>query len=110
MATLYFANHEITIYRTRQKTGSDRFALSATFTAYDADIQPSSIERQQMMGTRYGATYDAYVATTVDIKEGDQVVDENGKRYSVRGVSHYESAGLLDHKELIIVAEDGPMD
>ena len=63
-----------------------------------------------MLGTRYGATYDAYVETSVDIKEGDQIEDENGKRYSVRGISHYESAGLLDHKELTLVAQDGQME
>lgn len=109
MAVLFFKNHEITIYRTRRKSGSDRYALSATLTAYSVDIQPSSIERTQMIGTRYGATYDAYVDTSVEIKEGDQVVDEDGKRYSVKGISHYESAGLLDHKEITLVAQDGQM-
>lgn len=110
MSVLYFKNHEITIYRTRRKSGTDRYGLSATLTAYSIDIQPSSIERVQMLGTRYGATYDAYVDSAVDIKEGDEVVDESGKRYSVRGVSHYESAGLLDHKEITLVAQDGQMD
>lgn len=107
MAILYFQNHELTIYRTRRKSGTDRYGLSATYTAHDVDIQPTSIERVQMLGTRYGATYDAFVASTVDIKEGDQVVDEDGKRYSVRGVAVYAGAGLLDHQELTLVSQDG---
>lgn len=104
--TIFFASHEITIYRTRRKTGTDRYALSATLTNYYADIQPASIERTQAIEGRFGAVWDAFVDPSVDIKEGDQVVDGDGKRYSVKGISHWQNAGLLDHKELTLVSID----
>lgn len=106
--TIYFKSHEITIYRRRRKGTSDRWGMSATFTGYWADIQPETrAERVEMVNGRFGATYVAYVDTTVEIKEGDQVLDSNGKRYSVKGVSHWQGAGLLDHKELTLVSQDG---
>lgn len=105
--TIFFSSHEIQIYRTRRKSGSDRYALSATHTAYQADIQPASIERTEAVQGRFGAVFDAYVDASVDIQEGDQIVS-GGKRYSVKGVSHWQGASLLDHKELTLVAVDAP--
>jgi len=109
--TVYFVNHQITIYRNRKKAGADRYAMSATFTGYDADIQPASLERVEFVNGRIGATYSGFVDATVDIKEGDQVHitggTYNGKVFSVKGVNHWEGAGLLDHIELTLVAQDG---
>lgn len=105
--TLYFANHQITIYRTRKKAGADRYTLSATFTGYSADIQPASQERTQFVEGRFGKTFTAFVDSSIDVKEGDQIRTEDGKRYSVKGVSSWDSAGMLDHKELILVSQDG---
>lgn len=109
--TLYFANHQITIYRNRRKANTNRYALSATFTAYPSDIQPATQERTEFVQGRFGATYTAFVDATVDIKEGDQARvlggTYNGKVFSVKGVTHWEGAGLLDHIELVLVAQDG---
>lgn len=109
--TLFFKNHQIQIYRRRRKGSSDRYAMSATFTAYQSDIQPASQERAEFVQGRFGATYTAFVEATVDIKEGDQAHIIGGtfdnKVFSVKGVSHWEGAGLLDHIELILVAQDG---
>ena len=80
--------------------------MSATLTAYPADIQPASIERTQSVDGRIGNIFDAFVDADVDIKEGDQVVADN-KRYAVRGVSRFEYAGLLDHIELTLEKTDG---
>lgn len=104
--TLFFNSHEITIYRSRRKTGTDRYGMSATLTVYSADIQPASIERTQSVQGRIGNIFDAFVDSSVDIKEGDQVVSD-GKRYAVRGISLWENAGLLQHKELTLEAQDG---
>lgn len=104
--TIFFKSHEIQIYRTRRKAGTNRYAMSATLTAYSADIQPASIERTQSVEGRIGNIFDAFVDVDVDIKENDQVVAD-GKRYSVRGVSRWESAGLLDHIELTLEKVDG---
>jgi hypothetical protein len=59
-----------------------------------------------MVDGRFGATFTAYIDSSVDIKENDQVVS-SGKRYSVKAVTHWDGAGLLSHKELILVSQDG---
>lgn len=109
--TLFFTNHQIQIYRSRRKSNTDRYGLSATFTAYYSDIQPATQERTQFVGGSIGAVYTAFVDATVDIKESDQVHilggTYNGKVFSVKGVQHWQGAGLLDHIELVLVAQDG---
>lgn len=104
--TLFFSSHEIQIYRKRRIGSSNRWSMSATLTAYQADIQPASLERTEFVEGRVGAVFDAYVEQYVDIKEGDQVIAD-GKRYSVRAVTNWDNAMLLDHKALILVALDG---
>lgn len=107
---LFFKNHEITIYRRRRKGTTDRYAMSATFTAYQSDIQPASQERTEFVQGRFGATYTAFVEATVNIKEGDQCRIIGGamagKTFSVKGVQQWEGAGLLDHIELVLVSQD----
>jgi hypothetical protein len=106
MSTLYFPSDQIQIYRQRRISGTDRYSVSATYTAYKADIQPASPERTQMFSGRFGQVFTAFVEVNVDIKEGDQVQTAN-KRYSVKGVQKWQGAGLLDHIELVLVAQDG---
>jgi len=110
MSTIFFKSHQIQIYRHRRIGNANRFAISATFTVYDADIQPASRERIEMVEGRFGKVWTAFVDATVDVKEGDQlaITDKNSSvvRYSVRGVSTWDGAGLLSHKELIIVSQD----
>lgn len=109
--SVFFQNHEIQIYRRRRRAGTDRFAVSATYTAYKADIQPTSPERAQLENGRYGAVYDAYVETTANVKEGDEVRiiggTYAGKVFGVKGVAHWDSAGMLDHTQLVLVSKDG---
>lgn len=110
--TLFFTNHQIQIYRKRRKGSSNRYGMSATFTAYNSDIQPASADRVQLLAEgRIGAVFTAFVDVFVDIKESDQVVVlggvYDGKRFSVQGVQHWQGAGLLDYVELILVAQDG---
>lgn len=112
--TVFFASHEITIRRNRLVTtvnGVGQYNLSATFTAYQADIQPQGslassrpLRREEGVG-RVTSAYVAYVDATVPVKEGDQI-DSGGYRYSVTGVAMFQGAGLLDHKELRLSRED----
>lgn len=104
--TIFFKNHQITIYRHRRIGSSDRYGMSATFTGYDADIQPASQERTEFVSGRIGAVFTAYVDATIDIKEGDQIRTEDGKRYSVKGVQRWQGAGLLDHLEILMTSQD----
>lgn len=105
--TVFFANHEITIYRERKKSTTPyRVSMSATFTAYQADIQPSTDARTEFSQGRFGATFTAFVDASVDIKEGDQIHTEDGKVYAVKGIRKFEASGILEHKELLITSQD----
>lgn len=101
--TVFFQSHEIEIRRLRS-VGGGKTNFSATFTAYQADIQPIVGSRVNEVNGRIGRTYEAWVDVGVDIKEADQV-DSGGKRYSVKSVSIYQGAGLLDHKYLILESQ-----
>lgn len=80
--------------------------MSATFTAYNVDIQPASPERVAEVDGRFGAIFTAYVDIDIDIKVGDQVKIDTGKTYGVKGVQIWQGAGLLDHKELVLESQD----
>lgn len=103
--TLFFPSHTITIRRLRS-AGNGKSNYSATFTSYMADIQPADPNRVEQAGGRIGAMYEAWVDADVDIKEGDQI-DSGGKRYSVSGIEYFQGAGLLDHKHLMLKAQNG---
>lgn len=105
--TLFFKNHQIIIFRSRKIGSSNRFGLSATFTSYNADIQPATQERVEFVQGRIGATFTAFIDATVDIKEGDYAHTEDGKVYAVKGVQTWQGAGLLDHIELTLTSQDG---
>ena len=98
--TIFFQSHEITIRRVRS-IGNRKSNYSATYTVYDADIQPIEGPRLNQVGGRIGKTYEAYIDPEIDVKEGDQI-DSGGVRYSVKAVSYWHGAGLLDHKHLIL--------
>ena len=104
--TIYFKNHEISIYRRRRKGSTDRYGMSATGTVSEADIQPASQERVEFINGRIGTTFTAFVDVDLDIKENDQVRTEDGKLYSVKGVQIWQGAGLLDYKELVLTSQD----
>lgn len=108
--TLFFKNHQIIIYRRRRKGSSDRYGMSATFTAYSADIQPASDRRTEFVSGRIGATFTAFIDATIDVREGDQIHITGGtydnKVFSVKGIQHWEGAGLLDHTELTLTSQD----
>lgn len=105
--TIYFRSHQINIYRRRRIGSTNRYAMSVTYTAYNVDIQPASAERVAEVEGRFGAIFTAFVDVSVDIKAGDQVhITDTGKVYGVKGVQIWQGAGLLDHKELVLEAQD----
>lgn len=104
--TLYFPSDQIQIYRKRRIGSTHRFSVSATGTVWQADIQPATPDRIESIQGRWGATFTAFVDVDCDVKEGDQI-RTSGKTYIVKGVNIYRGAGLLDHKELALVSEDG---
>lgn len=106
--TIFFSSSDIQIYRRRRIGSTNRYAISATLTVYNADIQPAQPERIQLEDGRFGTVYETFMDATIDVKEGDQVVDiDTGKRYSVKGIVKWSGAGLLDHQEITLVSQDG---
>lgn len=107
--TLYFPSSTFEIHRKRRIGNSNRWSMSATLTAYVADIQPEARpERVQLEGGRVGSVWVAFVDASVDIREGDQIhLLDTDKIYSVKGVIEYSGANLLDHKELTLISQDG---
>lgn len=107
--TIFFNSNDIQIYRRRRKGSTNRYAMSATLTVIQADIQPADTERIQMANGRFGTVYNTYMDATIEVKEGDQMVDTTtGKRYSVKGVTNWANSGLmLDHNEIVLVSQDG---
>lgn len=106
MSTLFFTSDQIQVYRRRRKGSSNRYGMSATGTVWPADIQPASPQRQESIQERFGAAFTGFVDVECDVKEGDQI-HVGSKVYSVKGVGQWRGAGLLDHKELILVSQDG---
>lgn len=106
--TLHFQNNTIEIFRKRRIGATHRWSMSATLTAYAADIQPETRpERVEMDGSRYGTMWVAFVDVSVDIKEGDELhIVDTGKVYSVKGVQIWDG-GLQSHKELTLISQDG---
>lgn len=100
---VFFPSHSIIIRRLRPY-GAAKQNFSATGTVYPADIQPAAPGRVNDVGGRIGKTYMAWVDPDCIVKEGDQL-DSGGVRYSVKAVSYYHGAGLLDSKELIIESQ-----
>lgn len=103
--TIFFSSSQIQIYR-HKNMGNDKFVYSATGTVTPADIQPINENRIELVGGRIGKTYVGYVDSDIDIKEGDQI-RTGGRKYGVQTISKWEGAGLLDHVELILSAQDG---
>lgn len=105
---IHFKSDSFEIFRKRRIGNTHRWSMSATLTAYNADIQPETRpERVQMDGSRYGAMWVAFVDTSVDIREGDEIhIVDTDKVYSVKGVQEW-NAGIQSHKELTLVSQDG---
>ena len=108
--TLFFKTNEIQVYRNRRIGSANRFNVSATGTVLLADITPASLERSEFENTAIGKTYIAYLESTDDVKEADEIViiggTFDGKRFSVKGVSTWAGSGIVDCKELTLVAQD----
>lgn len=104
----HFTNATFEIFRKRRIGVTNRYAMSATLTAYQGDIQPESRpDRLQMQAGSVGSVWTAFVDTSVDIREGDEIhIIDTDKVYSVKAVIEW-NGNLQDHKELTLMSQDG---
>lgn len=106
--TIYFNSNDVQVYRRRRRGNTNRYAMSVTLTVTQADIQPAGPQRTEMAGGRFGTVYEAFMDRSIEVKENDVLEDTaTGKRYAVKGIVNWAGAGMLDHQELILVAQDG---
>lgn len=104
--TLFFTSNQMIIRRQKNKSGL-RYGFSATGTVHDIDIQPVETDRINLVNGRIGKTYEAFLDASIDIKEGDQInITDTGKIYSIKAVSTYNNASLLDHHHIILMSQD----
>lgn len=105
--TIHFPTSSIEIFRKRRIGVTNRWSMSATLTAYNADIQPATTDRVSNEGSRYGTLWTAFVDVSVDIREGDEIhLIDTDKVYSVKGIVKWDGS-LQSHKELTLVSQDG---
>lgn len=102
--TVFFPSDTFTVKRYRGINGL-KLSASATFTAGEADIQPMGAARTNESGGRIGKMYEAWIDDSFAVQESDQIVTPT-RTYTVKTVSSWAGAGLLDSKYLILEAQD----
>lgn len=101
MAISHFFNKSIIIKRLKQSTGYKRHFISTG--TIDAQIQRiDDIDSLKIYGVA-AATHKAWIDISVDIREGDNIIDSDGNKYDVVGVSNRgEDIAMNEHKEIIL--------
>jgi hypothetical protein len=76
--------HRITTSRLQAGSGMQK-SYAANLVDYPVMIQPMSAEYAAKVNMVFGRAYNMYTAVDADIKNGDKVVDQDGKEYRVSG-------------------------
>ncbi len=103
MKLQHLANQRVIISRMMPVGGStSRLALS-TVTAAFGHLQPLAAEKVSLVNGVYGKTFAIWVDFDVDLKELDQLRDEDGNIYTVRkgGVTRWKH-GAMDFQEVLL--------
>jgi len=103
MPTLLTSLKDKTVHIARLTTTSGFKMLATTVTHAEMHIQPLSRERTELIEGVYGKTYVFYCDSSVDIKQGDKLRDEDDNYYKVidGGVSKRDF-GNFEHDEIIV--------
>lgn len=76
--------HRVTVYRMGKGAGI-AIGYQKHLINVPCFIQPMSAEFAAKVGMAFGKSYYCYANVNVDIKQGDHVVDQDGKTYGVSG-------------------------
>lgn len=95
------ANQRVIISRMVAVSGANK--ILSTVTAAFGTLQPVQNEKVQMVAGVTGKAYVIFVDGDIDIKEGDQLKDEDGNIYTVvhGGVTRWQH-GSMDYKEVVL--------
>lgn len=102
ISTIQHLFNQAIIIKRLKPTSGNKTHMIATGTA-DAHLRRIDLQSDANAFQVYGATHKAYVDISVDIKEGDTVVDPRGTIYSVVSVIEKEpDIAINEHKEVIL--------
>jgi len=103
MKLTHLANQRVIVSRLMPVNGSNARLAMATVTATFGHLQPVSDEKAVLINGVVGKTYKIFVEGDIDIKEADQLKDEQNNIYTVRkgGVTQWQY-GIMDYKEVTI--------
>lgn len=97
--------HTITIKRPTATTGIKKTYQGST--AYSCLIQPLDDVATQAAGMAYGTGFRCYADLTADIREGDQAVDESGRKFFVKGIRR-RNYGNFPHLDMLFGEDKRP--
>ena len=93
MKLTHLSNQRVIISRLLPVSGSSSKLALATVTQALGHLQPVSAEKVGLINGVFGKEYRIYVDHDIDIKEGDQLKDEQDNIYTV-------SAGIVTGKQI----------
>lgn len=93
----------ITIKRNQPVAGTTKRRLATVASGVKCWIQPSNNEVAASYGMAVGNSFMMFLLTA-DIQDGDQITDQRGFKYGVRGVMHLPY-GTRPHYEIVIEKE-----
>lgn len=105
MKLTHLANQKIIVSRLQPVGVGSKLAMS-TVTGVLVNLQPASPEKTQALGGISGKTYRIFTDFDIDLREFDQLRDEDGNIYEVRkgGVTRWRH-GAMDFQEVIITQQ-----
>jgi len=105
MAIERYFNKSIVIQRVKD-LGGIKSGFTATGTI-DAHIQRVG-DQNDVVAMSFGATHKAWVDISMDVKDGDKVVDPRNNVYEVVAVTDEgEDIAINEHKEVMLRIYDG---
>lgn len=101
MAIFSYYNKRVVIKKLKSAGGYKRtFAATSTIDAHLQRIDDSDL--QQIYGVNK-VSHKGWIDISIDIKEGDIIIDQDGNQYDVIGVSNRgEEIAMNEHKELLL--------
>lgn len=85
MSLSQFLVHSCTIQRMAATTGVKK-AYAQLAASVPCLIQPLDPEASQRAGMSYGRAYKGFFMIATDIKEGDRIIDQQGRTMGVKGI------------------------
>ncbi len=97
--------HRVTVKRPAAAAGI-RKTYKQVYTDIACLIEPLDPEALRQFDTSFAATHQCFMLSAQDIREGDQLVDQESRTFYVRGV-RLRNYGRHPHKQLLLGEDKG---